>query len=42
MKQYLLLLRGGKSMTSKTEAQNKAELQAWGVYMGELEKRGQL
>jgi len=42
MKEYLLLLRGGKPMTSKTEAQNKAELQAWGAYMGDLEKRGQL
>ena len=42
MKEYLLLLRGGKPMASKTEAENKAELQAWGVYMGDLTKKGQL
>ena len=42
MKEYLLLLRGGKPMTSKTEAENKAELQAWGVYMGGLTQKGQL
>jgi hypothetical protein len=42
MKEYLLLLRGGKPMTSKTEAENKAELKAWGVYMGDLQKNGQL
>ena len=42
MKEYLLLLRGGKPATSKTEAENKAELQAWGVYMGGLQKNGQL
>ena len=29
MKEYLLLLRGGKPMASKTEAENKAELQAY-------------
>jgi hypothetical protein len=42
MKDYLLLLRGGKPMTSKTEAENKAEMQAWGVYMGNLGKNGHL
>jgi hypothetical protein len=42
MKEYLLLLRGGKPMTSKTDAENKAELQAWGAYMGELQQKGQL
>jgi len=42
MKEYLLLLRGGKPMTSKTEAENKAEMQAWGVYMGDLAKKDQL
>jgi hypothetical protein len=42
MKDYLLLLRGGIPMTSKTEAQNKEEMQAWGVYMGGLGEAGQL
>jgi hypothetical protein len=42
MKEYLLLLRGGKPMTSKTEAENKAELQAWGAYMGGLTQKAQL
>ncbi len=42
MKEYLLLLRGGVPMASKTEAQNKAEMQAWGVYMGDLGQKGQL
>jgi hypothetical protein len=42
MKEYLLLLRGGKPMTSKTEAENKAEMQAWGVYMGNLMQKGQI
>ena len=36
MKEYLLLLRGGKPMATKTEAENKAEMQAWGKYMGGL------
>ena len=36
MKEYLLLLRGGKPISAKTEAENKAEMQAWGVYMGKL------
>jgi len=36
MKEYLLLLRGGKPMASKTEAENKAEMLAWGAYMGKL------
>lgn len=42
MKEYLLLLRGGKPMASKTEAENKAEMEAWGVYMGNLGQNGQL
>lgn len=42
MKEYLLLLRGGKPMASKTEAENKAEMEAWGVYMGGLAQNGQL
>jgi hypothetical protein len=42
MKEYLLLLRGGKPMTSKSEAENKTDLQAWGSYMDDLTKKGQL
>lgn len=42
MKEYLLLLRGGKPMTSKTEQEAQAEMQAWGVYMGGLAQNGQL
>ena len=42
MKEYLLLLRGGKPMSSKTEAESKAEMQAWGKYMGALGEKGQL
>ena len=42
MKEYLLLLRGGKPMASKTEAENKAEMQAWGAYMGGLAQSGSL
>jgi hypothetical protein len=42
MKEYLLLLRGGKPMTGKTEEEGKAEMQAWGVYMGNLGQNGQL
>jgi len=42
MKEYLLLLRGGIPVTSKTEAENKAEMQAWGAYMGKLAQNGQL
>src|SRR6476659_5017933 len=42
MKEYLLLLRGGKPMATKTEAENKAEMQAWGKYMGGLGEKGQL
>src|ERR1700745_2085965 len=42
MKQYLLLLRGGKPQSSKTEAENTAEMQAWGAYMGELAQNGSL
>ena len=40
MKEYLLLLRGGKPTSGKTEAENKAEMQAWGAYMGDLAKTG--
>ena len=42
MKEYLLLLRGGKPMASKTEEEGKADMQAWGVYMGKLGQNGQL
>ncbi len=42
MKEYLLLLRAGKPAASKTEAEQKAETQAWGAYMGGLGKKGQL
>jgi hypothetical protein len=42
MKEYLLLLRGGIPAASKTEEQNNAEMQAWGVYMGGLAQKGQL
>ncbi len=42
MKEYLLLLRGGKPATSKSEAENKAEMEAWGAYMGGLTQKGQL
>jgi hypothetical protein len=42
MKEYLLLLRGGKPVASKTEAENKAEMQAWGVFMGKLAQNGQM
>jgi hypothetical protein len=36
MKEYLLLLRGGKPISEKTETEAKAEMQAWGAYMGGL------
>ncbi len=42
MKEYLLLLRGGKPAESKTQAEGKAEMEAWGVYMGGLGQSGQL
>ncbi|HXL57989.1 MAG TPA: YciI family protein [Chitinophagaceae bacterium] len=42
MKEYLLLLRGGKPMADKTEAETKAEMQAWGAYMGGLAHNEQL
>jgi hypothetical protein len=41
MKEYLLLLRGGKPAAGKTEAENKAEMQAWGAYMSSLGEKGQ-
>jgi hypothetical protein len=42
MKEYLLLLRGGKPMASKTAEESKAEMQAWGIYMNDLGKSGSL
>ena len=42
MKEYLLLLRGGRPTNTKTEEEGKAEMQAWGVYMGKLGQNGQL
>jgi hypothetical protein len=42
MKEYLLLLRAGKPMASKTEAEQKAEMEAWGKYMSNLGAKGQL
>jgi len=42
MKEYLLLLRAGKPASQKTEAENKAENQAWGAYMGGLGQKGLL
>jgi hypothetical protein len=41
MKEYLLLLRAGRPANSKSDAENKAELQAWGAYMADLGKKGQ-
>ena len=41
MKEYLFLLRGGKPATDKTEAEKKAEMQAWSAYMGSLGEKGQ-
>ena len=42
MKEYLLLLRAGRPASTKTDAENKAEMQAWGVFMEDLGKKGQL
>ena len=42
MKEYLLLLRAGKPANTKTEEENKAEMDAWGTFMGDLGKNGQL
>jgi hypothetical protein len=42
MKEYLLLLRAGRPMSTKTEEENKAEMAAWGAYMGGLGAKGQL
>jgi hypothetical protein len=42
MKEYLFLLRAGKPMDEKTEAENKSELQAWGAYMGKLMQNGNM
>jgi hypothetical protein len=41
MKEYLFLLRGGRPMSAKTEEENKAEMQAWGAYMGRLGEKNQ-
>ena len=41
MKEYLLLMRGGTPAANKTEEENKAEMQAWGAYMGKLSQSGQ-
>ena len=40
MKEYLFLLRGGKPVTEKTEAERKSEMRAWGAYMGSLGEKG--
>jgi hypothetical protein len=40
MKEYLLLLRGGKPMSEKSDAENKSELEAWSAYMGKLMQGG--
>ena len=37
-----MLLRGGKPASAKTEAENKAEMQAWGAYMGGLMQNGSM
>jgi hypothetical protein len=42
MKEYLLLLRAGRPMSSKSDAENQAENEAWGVYMGTLAQGGNL
>ena len=42
MKDYLLLMRGGKPLSAKTEEETKAEWAAWGVYMGKLGVSGSL
>jgi hypothetical protein len=42
MKQYLLLMRGGKPAASKTEEESKAENAAWGVYMGSMVQNGNM
>jgi hypothetical protein len=42
MKEYLLLLRGGTPTAGKTAEQGKAEMEAWGAYMGNLSSKGQL
>jgi hypothetical protein len=40
MKEYLFLLRGGIPVSQKSEVENKAEMQAWGAYMGKLAQSG--
>lgn len=42
MKDYLLLMRGGKPASAKSEEESKAEMQAWGTYMGGLGQKGVL
>ncbi len=42
MKEYLFLLRGGRPIETKTPEENKAEMAAWGAYMGGLAQGGNL
>ena len=42
MKEFLLLLRAGRPANTKTDAENKSDMQAWGKYMEDLGKKGQL
>ena len=42
MKQFLLILRGGRPAASKTEEESKAETAAWNVYMGSLAQNGHM
>jgi hypothetical protein len=41
MKEYLLLLRGGRPISKKSEVDRKAEMQAWGAYVSSLSGNGQ-
>ena len=42
MKDYLLLLRAGIPAVNRTEEENKADMEAWGAFMGGLAQNGQL
>jgi|SRR5579872_981279 len=42
MKEYLLLLRGGRPMAEKTDEERQAEISAWGQYMGGLAQNGNM
>ena len=42
MKDFLFLLRAGTPMSQKTDLENKADQQAWGIYMGNLAKGGHM